>query len=161
MPVQYVTNTTYDSPDRPTNVSWTPSPAVTAPSASSVTFAHGYSKSNQRISQSVTDNSWFNYPAATPSTTTYVANELNQYTAVGSVTPGYDANGNLSSDGTQTFAYSPENRLIGAAGGLNYEYDAQGRRNRKLISSIGATTLFINDADNREVLEYDGTTGAI
>jgi RHS repeat-associated protein len=159
--VQYVTNTTYNSLNRPTNVSWTPSPAVTPPSASSVTFAHGYNKSNQRISQSVTDNSWFNYPAATPSTTTYVANELNQYTAVGSVTPGYDANGNLSSDGTQTFAYSPENRLIGAAGGLNYEYDAQGRRNRKLISGSGATTLFVNDADNREVLEYDGTTGAI
>ena len=80
--------------NRPTNVCKS-SPAVTAPSASSVTFAHGYNKSNQRISQSVTDNSWFNYPAATPSTTTYVANELNQYTAVGSVTPGYDANGNL------------------------------------------------------------------
>jgi hypothetical protein len=38
----------------------------------------------------VTDNSWLNYPAASPSTVSYTANALNQYTMVGAVMPSYD-----------------------------------------------------------------------
>jgi hypothetical protein len=41
----------------------------------------------------------------------------------------------------------------------SYAYDAQGRRKSKTV--IGVTTIFVTDADNREVLEYDGTSGAI
>ncbi len=40
-----------------------------------------------------------------------------------------------------------------------YTFDGQGRRTSKTVS--GTTTIFVTDADNREVLEYDGTTGAI
>jgi YD repeat-containing protein len=43
-------------------------PAAAAPTGGSVTFAHRYNKANQRIGQTATDNSWFNYPAATPGT---------------------------------------------------------------------------------------------
>ena len=55
-----------------------------------------------------------------------------------------------------------ENRLISASGAGNsasYSYDAQGRRKTKTVN--GAKTVFVTDADNREVLEYDGTSGAI
>ena len=38
---------------------------------------------------------------------------------------------------------------------MSYAYDAQGRRKRKTVNGI--TTLDVTDADNREVLEYDGT----
>jgi RHS repeat-associated protein len=110
----------------------------------------------------VTDNSWLNYPAATPATVSYTANALNQYTAVGAVTPGYDGNGNLTFDGTLTFGYDAENRLTSAVGAGNsaaYTYDAQGRRKTRTVN--GATTVFVTDAGNREVLEYDGTSGAI
>ena len=99
---------------------------------------------------------------ATPATTNYTANTLNQYTAVGSTTPTYDGNGNLTSNGSHTYAYDPENRLLTATQGGNtatYQYDAQGRR--KSRTSGGTTTLFVTDADNREVLEYDGSTGAV
>ena len=34
-----------------------------------------------------TDNSWWSYPAATAATVSYTANNLDQYTAVGAVTP--------------------------------------------------------------------------
>jgi hypothetical protein len=34
-----------------------------------------------------------------------------------------------------------------------------GRRKTKTVN--GTTTVFVTDADNREVLEYDGTSGAI
>ncbi len=39
------------------------------------------------------------------------ASTLNQYTAVGSVSPRYDGNGNLTYDGTFTYCYDAENRL--------------------------------------------------
>ena len=38
----------------------------------------------------MSDNSWLNYPAVTPSTVSYTADALNRYTAVGAVTPSYD-----------------------------------------------------------------------
>ena len=40
-----------------------------------------------------------------------------------------------------------------------YAYDAQGRRKSKTVGST--TTIYVTDADNREVLEYNGSSGAI
>ena len=160
--VQYTTNLGYDAMNRPTAVTWSPAPTPAVPAAGSVTFGHGYNKANQRAGQTVTDNSWFNYPAATPSTVSYTADALNRYTAVGAVTPSYDGNSNLTSDGTFTFGYDAENRLTSANGAGNtasYTYDAQGRRKTKTVN--GTTTVFVTDAGNREVLEYDGASGAI
>lgn len=160
--VQYGTSTAYDALNRSISVTWNPAPTAAAPTASSVTFGHSYNKANQRIGQSVSDNSWLNYPAATPSTVSYTANALNQYTAVGAVTPSYDGNGNLASDGTFTYGYDARSRLTSASGAGNiatYAYDAQGRRKTKAVN--GVTTVFVTDAANREVLEYDGSSGAI
>jgi uncharacterized protein RhaS with RHS repeats len=39
----------------------------------------------------------------------------------------YDANGNLTSDGTRTFTYDVENRLVAATGGVQLGYDPLGR----------------------------------
>lgn len=158
----YVASYSYDAMNRPTAASWTPAPAQAAVTASGVTFSHAYNKANQRIGQTATDNTWLNYPAATASTTSYTANALNQYTAVGAVTPSYDGNGSLTSDGTYTLGYDAENRLISASGAgttASYTFDAQGRRKAKTVN--GTSTVFVNDADNREVLEYDGSSGAI
>jgi len=160
--VQYATSVGYDAMNRPTAVTWSPAPTAAAPTAGSVSFAHSYNRVNQRTGQTVTDNTWINYPAATPSTVNYTANALNQYTAVGAVAPSYDGNGNLTSDGTFTFGYDAENRLISASGAGNtasYTFDAQGRRKTKTVN--GTTTVFVTDAANREVLEYDGASGAI
>jgi RHS repeat-associated protein len=161
--VQYATSFTYDNLNRPSNVTWDPAPAVAAPAAgASATFAHAYNGVNQRVGQTTTDNSWWSYPAASPSTTVYTANTLNQYTAVGAVTPTYDGNGNLTSDGVFTFGYDVENRLVSANGPgttASYAYDAQGRRKSKTVN--GVTTIFVTDADNREVMEYSGDTGQV
>ncbi|WP_422035639.1 RHS repeat-associated core domain-containing protein [Reyranella sp.] len=115
-----------------------------------------------RSGQSVSDNSWIDYPAAAASTVSYTANTLNQYTAVGAVTPTYDTNGNLTSDGIHTYGYDAESRLVSASGagtGGTYTFDAQG--SRKTVTTGGSTTVFVTDADDREVLEYDGASGAI
>jgi hypothetical protein len=120
--VQYTTTAAYDALNRPTGLSWSPAPTAAAPTAGSVT----YNKANQRIGQTVTDNTWLNYPAATPSTVSYTADALNRYTAVGAVNPTYDANSNLTSDGTFTLGY--ENRLSSASGAGNtasYTWDGK------------------------------------
>jgi RHS repeat-associated protein len=85
------------------------------------------------------------------------------------VTPSYDGDGNLAFDGTFTYCYDAESRLTGVLSSgtragpgtavATYAYDAQGRRKSK---TVGATkTVFVTDADNREVLEYDGTSGQV
>ena len=159
----YAAAYTYDALNRPRAASWDPVPAAASPAAGPlVTFNHSYNKANQRTGEAVTDNTWLGYPAATPANTAYAANTLNQYTAVGAVSPTYDANGNLTSDGTYTLGYDAENRLISASGGGNtaaYAFDAQGRRKARTVN--GTTTISVTDADNREVLEYDGSTGAV
>ncbi len=157
----YATALAYDQLNRPLAVSWRPAPAQAAPTAATASFAFGYDATNRRIGQSATDKSWWSFPAAAANVG-YSANNLNQYSAVGAVTPSYDGNGNLTSDGTFTYRYDAENRLISASGtGLaaSYTYDAQGRRKSKTVN--GTTTIYVTDVDNREVLEYNGSSGAI
>jgi YD repeat-containing protein len=135
--VQYATSTGYDALNRPTAIAWNPAPTAVAPTVGGVTFNHAYNAANQRIGQTVTDNSWFNYPAATASTVSYSADALNRYIAVGAVIPTYDGNSNLTFDGTFTFGYDAENRLTSASGAGNtasYTYDAQGRRKTKTVN---------------------------
>lgn len=165
--VTYGTSYAYDALNRLTGTSWDPAPAATAPTAGPlVTFNHTYNKVNQRIGQTVDDSTWLSYPMPAPKVS-YTANPLNQYTAIAvdggaTVNPTYDNNGNLTSDGSYSYAYDPENRLLTATLGgstATYAYDAQGRRKSRTVG--GTTTIFITDADNREVLEYDGSTGAV
>jgi YD repeat-containing protein len=79
-------------------------------------------------------------------TNTYAANNLNQYSSIvcGSASPCepvYDADGNMTSDGTFAYAYDAENRLVsvtsvaetnGAIRILN-SYDHYNRRIRKTV----------------------------
>ncbi|WP_395714453.1 RHS repeat-associated core domain-containing protein [Reyranella sp.] len=161
--VTYATTFTYDALNRPTGIAWDPAPAVTAPAAGPlVTFGHSYDRTNRRIGQTVDDNTWLAYPTGAPSTTSYTANALNQYSAVSGLTPSYGANGNLTGDGTYTYGYDAENRLVSASGAGNtasYAYDGRGRRKSRTVN--GTTTISVTDTDNREVLEYDGSSGAI
>jgi len=83
----------------------------------------------------------------------YTPDGLNRYTGA---TFSYDANSNLTSDGTRTFVYDVENRLIrvikaGVQTDLNY--DPLGRL-RSTVSGA-ATTEFLYDGD-RLVAEYNG-----
>ena len=83
----------------------------------------------------------------------YTANGLNQYTAAGPATFGYDANGDLTSDGGNSYVYDVENRLVGVSGAhtATLTYDPLGR----LYEVAGAsTTRFLYDGDDL-VAEYD------
>lgn len=61
----------------------------------------------------------------------YEVNELNQYESAGPASFAYDLNGNLESDGSNTYVYDPENRMTSASGpelpGAGLHYDGLGR----------------------------------
>ncbi|HEV2817649.1 MAG TPA: RHS repeat-associated core domain-containing protein [Allosphingosinicella sp.] len=87
----------------------------------------------------------------------YTTNGLNQYTAAGSSTFGYDANGNLTATPgpngqTITYTYDVENRLVSASTGAQLAYDPLGRLYQ--VSVTGGATRFLYDGDAL-VAEYD------
>jgi len=89
----------------------------------------------------------------------YVPDLLNQYDAMDTTVPQYDADGNLTHQGNWVYTWNGENRLIAATDGvdtLSFAYDFQGR----LISKTrnGVETLYLYDGWNR-IASYqaDGT----
>jgi hypothetical protein len=80
-------------------------------------------------------------------------NSLNQYTAVGSVVPTYDDNGNMLTYGMSVYTYDCENRLLTAGSGISYAYDQSGRRISKTAG--GVTTQYCYDGD-QIIAEYSG-----
>jgi RHS repeat-associated protein len=84
----------------------------------------------------------------------YTANGLNQYSTVGGTTFGYDANGNLTSDGTDSYVYDVENRLVSRSGGASatLRYDPLGRL-YEIAGSSGTRRMIYDGSDL--VAEYD------
>lgn len=120
---------------------------------SNVAWTYGHNPASQ-LTSVTRDNDAYAWMGAYNVNRGYSVNGLNQYTAAGPATFGYDANGNLTSDGSTTYVYDIENRLVTAAGGHNatLTYDPLGR----LWQVVGsATTRFLYDGDEL-VAEYDG-----
>lgn len=94
-----------------------------------------------------------------PDSDNYTANALNQYTAVGSLSPVYDDDGNAtaypvpaSPSANSTLTWDAENRMVSSTVGTTntttttYLYDSQSRRIAK--TNNGTTTLFVYDGFN-------------
>jgi len=126
-------------------------------SGNNVTYTDTYTNAHQLLSEA-TSNTSYNWQPSAASTNTYAAvNVLNQYPSVNSVAISYDTKGNLTSDGTWTYAYDAENRLMTAnkTGSANsYAYDPFGRRTTKTAS--GVVTYYLHDGDT-EIAEYNGS----
>jgi uncharacterized protein RhaS with RHS repeats len=84
-------------------------------------------------------------------------NADNEMTAFNGTTLGYDNNGNLTADATNSYTWDTRNHLTGISGGVNasFVYDALGRRMSKSIA--GAATQFLYDRLN-PVQELDGAS---
>jgi RHS repeat-associated protein len=83
-----------------------------------------------------------NLPQAV-STTSY--NSANQQTGFGAQTLTYDLNGNLTSDGVNSYTWNARDQLVAISGtGLSasFAYDAAGRRVSKTINSVTTSYLF-------------------
>jgi RHS repeat-associated protein len=115
--------------------------------------ATGYS-SGPNWGETFTIDAWGNLTNRGPVTgkTTYEplstsATTLNRLTGF-----GYDAAGNMTSNGSAAYVYDAENRLI-TAGGMNYVYDGDGNRVKKYSGSTG--TLYWPGKDNEILNESD------
>lgn len=101
-----------------------------------------------------------------PGSDNYTSNALNQYSAVDSVSPSYDDDGNATAyplpvapTTNSSLVWDAENRKISDTVGTNtnaYQYDAQSRRIAKTSGTV--TTLYLYDGFNC-IAEYEVSTG--
>ena len=167
----YWYSTEYDLLNRPTNATDSVSLArewlynrrseLAAASVGTNLYGYAYDTIGNRL-----------WSAANAVTNSYSANNLNQYA---SISPGtnfvYDADGNMTSDGTFSYSFDAENRLLAAyplspaVGSLAVEnrYDHRHRRTRKIVKQYdGAdwetkeTHTFVWDGNNilLELVEF-------
>jgi RHS repeat-associated protein len=76
-------------------------------------------------------------------------NSANQQTTFGSQSLIYDNNGNLTSDGINTYVWDARDQLVSTSGpgfAASFQYDAFGRRVAKTFN--GTTTNFLYDGDD-------------
>ena len=109
-----------------------------------MTYGFGYNPASQ-ITQAIRSNDAFAFTGLYNVTRPYSVNGLNQYTMAGPASFSYDANGNLTSDGSTAFTYDVENRLVSASGGrtASLRYDPLGRLYE--VSGSTGTTRFLYD----------------
>ena len=143
----------YDAVSRPTSIA-----DDLAGTSSDVTTTFSYNPANQVIGKGRSNDlyAFGGYPNVSR---TYAANGLNQYTSAGSASFTYDANGNLTGDGTSTFGYDVENRLVTRSGGLALAYDPNGRLWQTSGGASG-TTRYLYDGDELAV-EYDSSANVL
>ena len=114
----------YDGLSRP--ISWTDNLAGTT---DDVTSTFDYNPANQ-IKTKTRTNTTYAFAGYVPVNRPYGVNGLNQYTTAGPATFGYDNNGNLTGDGTNSYNYDVENRMktatVGGVG-VTLNYDPLGR----------------------------------
>jgi RHS repeat-associated protein len=116
----------------------------------SLTF--GYNPASQMVTKTAANDGYASntaYNVARP----YSVNGLNQYTAAGGAAFTYDANGNLISDGTNSYVYDAENRLVSRSGGTTLGYDPNGRLWQ--VDGPSGVTRFVYDGD-RLIEELNG-----
>ncbi|WP_294129612.1 RHS repeat domain-containing protein [Sphingomonas sp.] len=111
----------YDAISRPASITHD-----LAGSAYDVTTSLGYNPASQIVSRTRSNNAYA-FTGFVNVNRAYAPNGLNQYASVAGTGFGYDANGNLISDGTTSYAYDAENRLVANSAGVNLVYDPLGR----------------------------------
>lgn len=101
------------------------------------------------------NNSSYEFTGAVNLSRAYTVNGLNQYLTSGPATFTYDANGNLTSDGSGAYVYDVENRLISGPNSASLTWDPMGRLSRS-ASTGNSATEYLYDGD-KLVAEYDAS----
>ena len=112
-----------------------------------VTYGMAYNPTSQ-ITTRTTSNSAYFFAGGIDVNRSYSVNGLNQYTMVGAAFLTYDPNGNLTGDGSSSYLYDVENRLVSASGATSatLRYDPLGRLYETSGGSAGVTR-FLYDGD--------------
>lgn len=122
-----------------------------------MTALHAYDAAGKITSSAVNVPALEWTPPAGYGRTYGVANVLNQTTSEAGVPVTWNTDGNMTSDGVNTFTWTYGNRLIGASRtGMtaSYDYDADDRRTKKTVNGVVTYTLW---SGTEEVGEYDGS----
>ncbi|MEQ8749527.1 MAG: RHS repeat-associated core domain-containing protein, partial [Amphiplicatus sp.] len=82
-------------------------------------------------------------------------NGLNQPTTIGGASINHDARGNLTGDGTTTYGYDVDNRLVSGTGGATLKYDAGGRLVETAKTGSGTTRFLYSGPEL--IGEYDAS----
>ncbi|MBB5867608.1 RHS repeat-associated protein [Allocatelliglobosispora scoriae] len=112
-------------------------------------LAYSYDPAGRR---SAITGSWAEVDLPQPvSGTAYDA--ANQATSWNGTPMTYDANGNLTGDGDDTYTWDARDRLVGVSGSTtaSYQYDPFGRRTRKVLSSTTTDLLYDGDSPVQEL----------
>ncbi|MBX9770283.1 MAG: hypothetical protein K2X29_02875, partial [Candidatus Obscuribacterales bacterium] len=131
-------------------------PSVTLPLPTRIDFSYGFSTSTQITSKACSEGSLLWSPVLSSLTTYGAANSVDQYPSVSSVAFSYDTNGNLLSDGSRTYGYDSESKLISVTGvGPNVvlKYDPLGRLIEKTVGSVKRRYIYCG---LQRIEEYDG-----
>jgi RHS repeat-associated protein len=124
-----------------------------------LTLGFGYNADDQTTTRTLTsNNSAFSFTDGANGSKSYVPNGLNQYGSVAGTAYSYDANGNLTSDGANTYTYDGENRIrvVNGAHNTTLQYDPLGR-----LSRVGSSPINYLLFDGEDLIgEFDGSTGA-
>jgi len=124
---------------------------------SSVEFTLGYDSINRITSQQVSD-AQFMWHSASGGTVSYgTANDLNQYPTVGGASYSYNDNGCLTGDGTWTYGYTVESKLVSATKtgvSASFVYDP---RMRQVQKQVGSTKSRYYYSGLQRLADYDGS----
>lgn len=144
----------YDLASRLTSLGQDP-----AGTAQDLSLGFGYTLASQ-LQTRTSSNVLYQWVPPAAASRPYVPDALNRYASVGGTGYVYDTRGNLTSDGSRTFTYDVENRLLTEAGGagLTLSYDPLGRLTQTV--SGANTTQFLYEGD-RLVAEYNGGTSTV
>jgi RHS repeat-associated protein len=136
LPSGLVTEYAYDAASQPTGITY----KFGANTLGNLTYAYDAAGRRTMIGGSYARSG---LPLAV---TTASHNAANQQTAFGSQSFTYDLNGNLTSDGTNTYTWNARDQLASMTDpGLtaSFQYDASGKRTSKTVK--GATTTYLYD----------------
>lgn len=123
-----------------------------------LTLGFGYNSASQ-ITSTTRSNNAFSWTGATNVARNYTSNGLNQYSAATSTTFGFDARGNLTSSGSNTYTYSPENLLLTGPNSASLTYDPLLRLYQSGSASVAASN-YLYDGDQM-IASYLASSGAL
>jgi RHS repeat-associated protein len=133
LPNGVVTEYTYDAGSRLTGLTYKRG----IPTLGGLTYAHDDAGNRVKVG-----GTWAR--TGTPEAVTATYDAANRQLTFGDTILSHDLNGNLTSDGTNTYSWDARNRLVAISGGIaaSFQYDALGRRISKNIDSTEIAFLY-------------------
>ncbi len=142
LPNKVKTSYSYDNGGRLTGMS-------TKRSNGSTIVGYGYTLDDNGNHVSVDVNDVFDHaPVLSAEDITYSYNSDNRITKAGSVSFGFDGNGNTTSRSGRTMKYDKVNNLISVSGDFNASYTYDGLGQRRSATRDGVTTKYVLSGNN-------------